>query len=165
MFLIESPRNHRPPLQRLSRIQTSDLLLLLYPVDQNSHSKFPNRSRSNQKFYFRVLNHFKPAMSQFNFINDMNSLLNLDGDLKMQSKPRWQRKQDASINSSKLSVSYNTSMLGGTGANTTATGSKTPNKSVLETKRKTPNDKKSPGECFGCLKLHGGKVKEFEKIQ
>ena len=85
-------------------------------------------------------------MSQFNFINDMNSLLNLDGDLKMQSKPRWQRKNDASINSSKLSISYNNSIVAGAAANTTASGSKTPNKSLLEPKKKTPNDKKSPGE-------------------
>lgn len=88
-------------------------------------------------------------MSQFNFINDMNSLLNLDSDLKMQSKPRWQRKNDASINSSNFSMSYNTSMMAGSAVNTTATGSKTPSKSIVEgggTKRKTPNDKKSPGK-------------------
>lgn len=95
-------------------------------------------------------------MSQFNFINDMNSLLNLDSDLKMQSKPRWQRKNDASINSSKLSMSYNNSILAGSTANTTATGSKTPNKSVAEgggAKRKTPNDKKSPGGKKKSLKI------------
>lgn len=88
-------------------------------------------------------------MSQFNFINDMNSLLNLDGDLRMQSKPRWQRKNDASINSSKLSISYNNSMMASVGPNTTATSlNKTPNKSIAEggAKRKTPNDKKSPGK-------------------
>lgn len=86
-------------------------------------------------------------MSQFNFINDMNSLLNLDGDLKMQSKPRWQRKNDASINSSKLSISYNNSMITSAGANTTASSSKTPNKTIVEgAKRRTPNDKKSPGK-------------------
>lgn len=91
-------------------------------------------------------------MSQFKFQNDMNNLLNLDGELKMNSKPRWQRKMEnsmnaSSINGSKLSVSYNNSYVAGMGLNTTTTGSKTPNKSIVEgaSKKKTPNEKKSPG--------------------
>lgn len=89
-------------------------------------------------------------MSQFNFHNDMNKLLNLDGELKMQSKPRWmERKMENSMNASKLSVSYNSSYISALTANNTLTGNKTPNKAVAEagsSKRKTPNDKKSPGK-------------------
>lgn len=88
-------------------------------------------------------------MSQFKFHNDMNNLLNLDGELKMQSKPRWQRKMESSmngsINASKLSISYNNSYVSAIG------GNKTPNKSVAEagcSKKKTPNDKKSPGNLL-----------------
>lgn len=93
-------------------------------------------------------------MSQFKFHNDMNNLLNLDGELKNQSaKPRWQRKMENSmngstLNASKLSVSYNTSYAA-MSSNTTGTGSKTPNKSVAEagcSKKKTPNEKKSSGK-------------------
>lgn len=92
-------------------------------------------------------------MSQFNYFNDMNSLVNLDGELRMQSKPRWQRKvensMNGSVNASKLSVSYNNSYISAIGGNTTAAGSKTPNKSVAEAggaKKRTPSDKKSPGK-------------------
>lgn len=94
-------------------------------------------------------------MSQFKFYNDMNSLLNLDGELKNQSKPRWQRKMENSmmngsqINASKLSISYNNSYASALGGNTTMTGNtKTPNKSTVEggAKKRTPNDKKSPGK-------------------
>lgn len=92
-------------------------------------------------------------MSQFNYFSDMNSLVNLDGELRMQSKPRWQRKvensMNGSVNASKLSVSYNNSYIAAIGGNTTTTGNKTPNKSMAEAggaKRKTPNDKKSPGK-------------------
>lgn len=87
-------------------------------------------------------------MSQFNFLNDRNNILNLDGELKNNTKPRWQRKMETSMNSTaniskQLSMSYNNSLVA-FGPNTTATGSKTPNKSLLE-KKKTPN-KKSPGK-------------------
>lgn len=94
-------------------------------------------------------------MSQFKFQTDMNNLLNLDGDLKNQSKPRWQRKMENSMNgsqanASKLSVSYNNSYVSAFGGNTTMTGARTPNKSIAEgggAKKKTPNEKKkSPGE-------------------
>ena len=84
----------------------------------------------------------------------MNNLVNLDGDLRMQSKPRWQRKMENSmngsnLNASKLSVSYNNSYVSAMGGNTTTTVNKTPNKSVAEAggaKKKTPNDKRSPGK-------------------
>lgn len=92
-------------------------------------------------------------MSQFNYFSDMNSLVNLDGELRMQSKPRWQRKNEnsmnGSVNASKLSVSYNNSYIAAIGGNTTNAGNKTPNKSMAEAggaKRKTPNDKRSPGK-------------------
>lgn len=97
-------------------------------------------------------------MSQFKFQNDMNNLLNLDSELKNQSKPRWQRKMENSMNGSSitmnasklLSVSYNNSIVSAIGGSTTSTANKTPNKSVAEAKKKTPN-KKSPGkfEKFG----------------
>jgi hypothetical protein len=86
-------------------------------------------------------------MSQFKYHQDSSNLLNLDGELKMATKARWQRKAENSMNaSSKLSVSYNNSMVLAMG-NTTLAGSKTPNKSIVEgaAKKKTPNDKKSPG--------------------
>lgn len=86
-------------------------------------------------------------MSQFKFQNDMNNILNLDGELKTQSKPRWQRKMEnsvnASINASKLSVSYNNSY------SSAVAGNKTPNKTVADaagSKKKTPSDKRSPGK-------------------
>ena len=87
-------------------------------------------------------------MSQFKYHTDMNNLVNLDGELKMQSKPRWQRKMESSMNASKLSVSYNNSYISSMAGNNTLSNNKTPNKSVAEagcSKRKTPNDKKSPG--------------------
>ena len=87
-------------------------------------------------------------MSQFKYHTDMNNLVNLDGELKMQSKPRWQRKMESSMNASKLSVSYNNSYISSMAGNNTLSNNKTPSKSVAEagcSKRKTPNDKKSPG--------------------
>ncbi|XP_070502567.1 cell division cycle protein 20 homolog [Chironomus tepperi] len=90
-------------------------------------------------------------MSQFNYLNDMSKQLNLDGELKNQIKPRWQRKMENSINNSsmmnnsKLSVSYNTSYVSALG-NTTI--NKTPSKQTYAenaSKKRTPNDKKSPG--------------------
>lgn len=92
-------------------------------------------------------------MSQFNYLNDMSKQLQLDGELKNQIKPRWQRKMENSINNSsmlnqsKLSVSYNNSYV--SLANTTTTSNKTPSKQTHADnagKKKTPNDKKySPG--------------------
>lgn len=109
-------------------------------------------------------------MSQFKFHNDMNNLLNLDGELKMQSKPRWQRKMESSmngsVNASKLSISYNNSYVSAIGGNTTTAGQKTPNKSVVEagcSKKKTPNEKKSPGNknLFKKIQWRNLKTKLF----
>jgi hypothetical protein len=113
-----------------------------------------NRSTAaEQKDYnFLILKKYTRNMAQFNYFNDMNSLLNLDGELKVQTKPRWQRKMENSMsnsstmNSSKLSVSYNSSIAA---LNTTSSTNKTPNKTTNADKgekKKTPNDKKSPGE-------------------
>lgn len=86
-------------------------------------------------------------MSQFNYHNDLNNLLQLDGELKNQMKPRWQRKKENSIvlnnstaNHSKLSVSYNNSYA--TLGNTTL--NKTPNKAGSG--ESSGKDKKSPGK-------------------
>jgi len=90
-------------------------------------------------------------MSQFNYFNDMSKQLNLDGELKNQIKPRWQRKMENSmnnssmINQSKLSVSYNTTFNSSAFA---SNPNKTPNKQTHAenaSKKRTPNDKKSPG--------------------
>jgi hypothetical protein len=88
-------------------------------------------------------------MARFNYFNDMNKQLALDGDLKNQIKPRWQRKMENSINSSasmlnqsKLSVSYNSSYV--SALNTTNNGNKTPNKQTSS----DPVSKKSPGESI-----------------
>lgn len=93
-------------------------------------------------------------MSQFNYFNDMSKQLNLDGELKNQIKPRWQRKMDSSINNSsmmnnsKLSISYNSSYVSALANMTVNNPNKTPNKQTYAenaSKKKTPNDKKSPG--------------------
>lgn len=89
-------------------------------------------------------------MSQFNYFQDINKPLNLDGELKNNIKPRWQRKMENSMNNSsmmnqsKLSVSYNNSYaaLGNTTSQTNNIN-KTPNKTRGENAAK--NDKKSPG--------------------
>jgi hypothetical protein len=83
-------------------------------------------------------------MSQFNYFNEQNNLLQLDGELKNQMKPRWQRKKEDSINmnnstanQSKLSISYNNAL-------NSSILNKTPNKQGDTTA--TRNDKKSPGK-------------------
>lgn len=86
-------------------------------------------------------------MSNFHYFNDMNKQLALDGELKNQIKPRWQRKMEKSMNSStsminqsKLSVSYNNSYV--SALNTTNNGNKTPNKQSSSDHA----SKKSPGK-------------------
>lgn len=87
-------------------------------------------------------------MSQFNYVNEINNVLGMDGDLTKGPAPRWQRKLDSStqsinnsINTSKLSISYN-----GYAAAASSSQSKTPNKSgsAPSQGKKTPNSK-SPG--------------------
>lgn len=82
-------------------------------------------------------------MSQFSHINDIQSLMIMDGELKRGQAPRWMKKADASLsssvlnntsmNASKLSVSYN--------QYSSNSNNKTPNKNSQATK-KTPG--KSP---------------------
>lgn len=87
-------------------------------------------------------------MAQFNYMNEINNLLSMDGELTRGPIPRWQRKLDlstsvnnSSINTSKpkLSVSYNH-----TGAAATSISNKTPNKKTSMESKKTPSGK-SPG--------------------
>lgn len=95
-------------------------------------------------------------MAQFKFMNELNSMMNMDGEISKGAVPRYQRKLlessaasmslNASINSSKhkLSVSYN----GYASAISSATNNKTPNKNTMDaSKKKTPNGK-SPGNQF-----------------
>lgn len=90
-------------------------------------------------------------MSQFNYVNDLTSALGMDSELTKGPAPRWQRKLENSlqqsvnnsINTSKLSISYNGYAAA---AASSTTSNKTPNKSGTHTQggRKTPNSK-SPG--------------------
>lgn len=89
-------------------------------------------------------------MSQFSFLSDRNNLLNLDGELKNKSVPRYARKKETSMNisntttanMSKLSISYNNSyaILNNTASQNTNNNKKTPDKQGNE------NAKKSPGK-------------------
>lgn len=89
-------------------------------------------------------------MSQFNYVNEINNVLGMDSELTKGPAPRWQRKLDSStqsinnsINTSKLSISYN----GYAAAASSSQSNKTPNKSgsqQLSQGKKTPNSK-SPG--------------------
>lgn len=89
-------------------------------------------------------------MSQFNYVNEINNVLGMDSELTKGPAPRWQRKLDSStnqsinnsINTSKLSISYN----GYAAAASSSQGSRTPNKSGTQSGqgKKTPNSK-SPG--------------------
>lgn len=91
-------------------------------------------------------------MSQFNYVNDLTSALGMDSELTKGPAPRWQRKLENSlqqsvnnsINTSKLSISYNG--YAAAAASSTTTSNRTPNKSGTQTQqgRKTPNSK-SPG--------------------
>jgi hypothetical protein len=99
-------------------------------------------------------------MDQFNYLNDMNKHLTLDGELKNSKKPRWQRKMEISMNQSALSVSYNNSFASAIG-NTTATKSfASPSKQTTSNAEnsKRKSDKKSPGKfkqiklCSTCIR-------------
>lgn len=86
-------------------------------------------------------------MAQFNYLNEINNVLTLEGDLTRGQMPRWQKKldistssQNSSINTSKpkLSISYN-----GYAAAAAAASNKTPNK-ASDKNSKSPSSK-SPG--------------------
>lgn len=87
-------------------------------------------------------------MSQFNYMNEINSLLTMDGDIGKGPAPRWQKKMNASsttlngsINTSKISMSFNSAMSSSALNVTNKTPQKVP--SVNFKGKKTPG--KSPG--------------------
>lgn len=93
-------------------------------------------------------------MSQFSHINDIQNLLIMDGEIKRGQAPRWMKKAESSLsssvlgntsmNTSKLSVSYNQYNSNGNSNNSNKTpnkasgGKKTPGKSPSR-KTITPN--------------------------
>lgn len=87
-------------------------------------------------------------MSQFAYFNEINSAFIMDGDINKGPMPRWQKKLNgssanlnASANTSKISVSYNSALSTSTTAATSS--NKTPQKTS------SVNFKgKSPGICF-----------------
>lgn len=50
-------------------------------------------------------------MSQFNYLNEINNALTMDGDLNRCPAPRWQRKTGDMSSTSMLNGSINTSKL------------------------------------------------------
>lgn len=91
-------------------------------------------------------------MSQFVYLNEINSMLTMDGEISRGPAPRWQKKLNASsatlnasANTSKISISYNSILSTSTSA---ALSNKTPQKinSVNFKGKKTPG--KSPGKHF-----------------
>ena len=94
-------------------------------------------------------------MSQFKYFNDIDNVLTMDGDIGKGPAPRWQKKLNnssatlnGSINTSKISISFNPAMNTAPTMNNTQ---KTPQKngtSIFKGK-KTPG--KSPGKFFACI--------------
>lgn len=91
-------------------------------------------------------------MSQFNYLNDINNMFSMEGELTKGPQPRWQKRMETSTNSvnaslstsrHKLSVSYNNSY---SAMAAIVGGSKTPQKGAGSSGRtkKTPNGK-TPG--------------------
>lgn len=98
-------------------------------------------------------------MAQFNYLNEINSIITMDGEITRGPVPRWQKKLDMSsslLNSSmntskaKLSVSYNNGYNNNNNANNA--GNKTPNKGITSDGKKTPSGK-SPGNCLNLIIL------------
>lgn len=93
-------------------------------------------------------------MSQFVYLNEINSALTMDGDISRGPMPRWQKKMNSSTatlnastnNTSKISISYNSVLSNSMSA--AAASNKTPQKnSTVNFKgKKTPG--KSPGMQF-----------------
>lgn len=90
-------------------------------------------------------------MSQFAYMNDINSVLNMDGEILRGPAPRWQKKMNASsaalnasaANTSKISISYNSALSTTLSMSMT---NKTPQKNAgvnFKGNRRTPG--KSPG--------------------
>ncbi|KAI4460335.1 cell division cycle 20 cdc20 fizzy -related [Holotrichia oblita] len=89
-------------------------------------------------------------MAQFRYVNELNSLMNIDGPITKGPVPRWQRK-GIENNSSTTNVSLNSSKQK---SNSSINNSKTPTKNnscadiVIRTRKtpaKTPSKSKSPG--------------------
>lgn len=102
-----------------------------------------------------VLSKRHKKMSQFNYLNEINSILTMDGDISRGPAPRWQNKLsassttlNASINTSKISMSFNSTL--NSGSVLAPSNNKTPQKngcSIFKGK-KTPGkspSRKSPG--------------------
>lgn len=94
-------------------------------------------------------------MSQFAYFNEINSAFIMDGDINKGPMPRWQKKLNgssanlnASANTSKISVSYNSALSTSITAAAAASSNKTPQKSS------SVNFKgKSPGIVYCCMPL------------
>ncbi|XP_022919018.1 cell division cycle protein 20 homolog [Onthophagus taurus] len=90
-------------------------------------------------------------MAQFRYVNEINSLLNVDGPITTGPTPRWQRKGENNLSTSNISL--NSSKAKNSSANTSS-NVKTPSKrggsDVIRTKKtpsKTPSKSKSPGRA------------------
>ena len=85
-------------------------------------------------------------MSQFAYMNEIKSALIMEGDISKGPMPRWQKKLNgssanlnASANSSKVSISYNSILSTSTTAAAAASSNKTPQKnSSVNFKGKSP---------------------------
>lgn len=88
-------------------------------------------------------------MSQFAYFNEINSAFIMDGDISKGPMPRWQKKLNgssanlnASANTSKISISYNSALSTSISAAGAAASSKTPQKnSSVNFKGKSPGRK------------------------
>lgn len=102
-------------------------------------------------------------MSQFAYLNEINSAFIMDGDISKGPMPRWQKKLNgssanlnASANTSKISISYNSVLSTSTTAPTT---NKTPQKnSSVNFKGKSPGTdrlfQKDFFYCYNCINNH-----------
>lgn len=103
-------------------------------------------------------------MARFNYFNDVNKQLNLDGELKNQIKPRWQRKNESSMNNSntsmlnqsKLSISYNSSYV--FALNTTSNNGNGNSNNKTPNKQSNGDAKKSPGRKTPTPNKNGSKT-------
>lgn len=99
-------------------------------------------------------------MSQFAYMNEIKSALIMEGDISKGPMPRWQKKLNgstanlnASANTSKISISYNSILSTST---TAPASNKTPQKN------NSVNFKgKSPGTCCFFVIFLGNKILTF----
>lgn len=102
-------------------------------------------------------------MAQFRYVNELNSLLNIDGPITKGPLPRWQRK-GIENNSSNANLSLNSSKQK-SNSSINNSSSKTPTKiagsDVIRTKKtpaKTPSKNKSPGRSTTPTPSKGAKT-------